>query len=69
MGIFLSLRTQPESFEVASYIVNKERVSQTDILPLKVHGILSERISKIGRNVLDLYHSDTHWPIQFHIYL
>ena len=32
---------KPESFEVASDIVNKERVSQTDILPLKVHGILS----------------------------
>ena len=33
----------PESFEVASNIVNKERVSQTDILPLKVHGMLSAR--------------------------
>ena len=36
---------KPESFEVASDIVNKERVSQTDILPLKVHGILSAIIS------------------------
>ena len=32
---------KPESFEVASDIVNKERISETDILPLKVHGILS----------------------------